>query len=70
MKLALLQLREQGGFLKTEDAGLLAAQSFVNIWRPLLGAEGLRMLPFQGTYMDQPDELMEILEQIVAALKR
>ena len=68
--LVLLQLSDNGKFLSTEDRGLLSAQAFVRIWTPLFGPEGLRFMPFPGTYMEQPDELMEILRRIGNALIR
>jgi hypothetical protein len=63
------QLSEHGKFLASEDAGMIAAQAFVGSWFPYLGPDGVKHLPHPGEYRDQPDELMEIMNRIWAALK-
>ena len=39
-------------------------------WFPLFGPDGLRYLPFAGTYLDQPADLMEILPKIGTAIRK
>jgi len=70
LKLALTQIEESGQFLRTEDQGLLAAQAFVGGWFAFFGSEGLKYLPFQGTYLDQPAELMDFLGKLGSAIAK